>query len=103
MNSLSIVRNFTAIAIVFYSLRFINEGRLLRYVVMIMIASGFHTSALIALLFYPLKFLNINSMGIIIMIVSGSILRPLLSSELKSLFPILNIYLKRTSDFQGGI
>jgi hypothetical protein len=101
LNSLSIVRNFTAIAIVFYSLRFINEGRLLRYVVMIMIASGFHTSALIALLFYPLKFLNINSMGIIIMIVSGSILRPLLSSELKSLFPILNIYLKRTSDFQG--
>lgn len=52
LNSLSVIRNFTAIAIAFYAFKFIDKKQPIRYFITIIIASLFHKTALLALIFY---------------------------------------------------
>ncbi len=53
-NSLSIVRQFTAVAIVFYGFQYVRSRMLFRFLVVLVIATLFHKSALVAA---PLYFL----------------------------------------------
>jgi len=56
--SLNVIRQFCAIAIVVYSSRFLSRHQNIRYLIGVMIASLFHTSALIAVVFLGLKLLR---------------------------------------------
>lgn len=50
--SLNIIRQALALSIVFYSIRYIVEKRPIRYFIWCIIATGVHSSAFIAILFY---------------------------------------------------
>lgn len=51
-NALNILRQFLAVSIVFYSYRFLNSCSLSKYIVLVLLASTFHYSALIVLPMY---------------------------------------------------
>lgn len=53
-NSLSIIRQFTAVSLLFFAFRFIQARQLFRFLFVLVIATCFHKSALVAL---PLYFL----------------------------------------------
>ena len=58
--SLSLLRQWAAISIVFYSYKYIKEKNFLKYLCFIVIAALFHKTALLMILLYILKIMNIN-------------------------------------------
>src|SRR5699024_2730314 len=75
LNSFSIVRFFTAVALVFYGFRYIEKGMLIKYAITVLIASLFHTTALIALVFYFLRYVKIKPLYQLIIIASIPLIR----------------------------
>lgn len=53
--SLNGMRQFVAIAIIFYATSFIKEGKYVKFILSIMIASLFHTTAIIGLAYLPFE------------------------------------------------
>ena len=62
LNSLSVVRIFTAIAIVLFAYNFLVKRKFLHYIVIVIIASMFHKSALFALTFILFSSLEISGL-----------------------------------------
>lgn len=54
LSTLSEVRQALAVSMVFFSIRYIINKKLLKFIITIIVASLFHSTALIAILFYPL-------------------------------------------------
>lgn len=67
-NSFNTIRQMAAVAIFFYSLRFIIEKKIFKYFIFIFIASLFHQSALICFIFYPLLVIKSNKLFIVLLI-----------------------------------
>ena len=67
LNSLSVIRFFTALAITFFAMRFILSRNFVMYFLLIYVASLFHTSALLAAVLYFLARLKFGyaTLGII--------------------------------------
>lgn len=101
LNSLSVIRNFTAIAITFYGFKFIESKQPIRYFISIIIASLFHKTALLALIFYFAGRIRLkNHVYIVVM----SIL-PIISNIAKLIIdkylPRYSIYLLPTTTQEG--
>lgn len=58
MMSLNLMRQFVAIAIVFYATRYLSQGKHIKYLLFVLIATLFHQSALIGILYV---FFNITA------------------------------------------
>lgn len=58
--SYNTIRQFLAIAIVVFAFRFIEKRQLVTYIIFILIATSFHSTAIIMLLAYFLNFYSIN-------------------------------------------
>ncbi|WP_187770539.1 EpsG family protein [Bacillus mycoides] len=83
------VRQMVAVAIFFYAIRFIVNKNLIRYIIWIIIASFFHKSAMICLVFYFILNLNIKKF-IMILIVSPIFLILDLGNKLLSLYVLIS-------------
>jgi hypothetical protein len=70
LGSMDIIRQYLAIAIVFYGFRYIKNKSLMRYLLCCSIAYLCHRSAIVAIFIYPLYYANtlINIIGIIFML-----------------------------------
>ena len=101
LNSFSVIRNFSAIAIAFYANKYILEKKLLHYVVAILVASQFHTSALIALVFYPLKHFKIKNSRLIFLVVMAPLISKLMRSLVIKFTPQYSVYLNKTTLQEG--
>ncbi len=55
--SLNWMRQMIAMSIIFFAYLFIKEEKLIKYIIMVIIATLFHSSAIIAILFYPMYYL----------------------------------------------
>lgn len=62
------LRQSIAMAIVIIAFKFIKEKKIVLYIIMILIASGFHQSAIIMLLLYPLYHAKITKKWLIVII-----------------------------------
>lgn len=60
MVNFSALRQAIAVAITFWGFGYIKEKRLKGYILLVLVASLFHTSALISILAYPLYWINLN-------------------------------------------
>lgn len=86
-NSLNILRQFMAISMVFYSYNFIENRKVFKFLIMVLLASCFHISALIVIPMYWLVTVNYNKWIInitllitfIIVVIGGEILVKILS------------------------
>ncbi len=59
--SFSGLRQAIAISVVFFSFKYIQEKKLVKFLICIVLAMSFHTSAIVFILAYPLYYLKLNS------------------------------------------
>ncbi|OMC67807.1 hypothetical protein BK121_16825 [Paenibacillus odorifer] len=67
----NLVRQTIAALIIMYSLKYIYEKKIIKYILGVVIASMFHTTALIFLLFYFIKNVNLNFKRVLILTIIG--------------------------------
>lgn len=77
--SFSIVRQYCAIAIVFYGIKYIFQRKFFSYVVAVILASMFHYSAIIAIVIYFLNRINLSRLTAVVLIVVSFFVSPILS------------------------
>lgn len=101
LNSFSVVRMLTAVALIFFSNKFIEKNQPLRYCTSVFIASFFHQTAIFALIFYPLSKITLNRKIIISGLLFGFLSKPLMNIIVLKFFPEYNVYLKGTTVTEG--
>jgi hypothetical protein len=99
ISSLSIMRQSAAGAILFLGFGFIQEKKLIKYIITCIIAFNFHNSAIIGLILYPLYHMRYGFVVIfmILFLFSYKFIFPLILSNFKYLNYFLN-----PNDFAGG-
>lgn len=105
MNSLSVVRTFTAIAVVLYAFEFLIKRRVFIYVVLVLVASLFHKAALFSLLFSVFLYINPSTLSLVAVVVLAPFLKILLFSVLTAFLTIYSpaylVYLEPTQVQEG--
>ena len=101
LNSLSIIRFFTALALTFYGFKFIVQKQLIKYIILVLLASLFHKSAIIALAFYFVRYMKLGTVKIAIILVSLPFIGTFLNSFVLKYLPKYAIYTE-TSNIQEG-
>lgn len=105
LNSLSVVRTFTAIAVVLYALEFLIKRRIFVYVFLVFIASLFHKAALFSLLFSFFLYVKLSTLNLIVIAVAAPFFKGLLFSFLTTLltlyFPSYLVYLEPSPVQEG--
>lgn len=101
LNSFSVIRMFTAISITFFGYKYIVERKPLRYLISVLIASGFHMTALVAILFYPLSLIKIKRVTVIISLILGTFVVSFSNFIVTKYFPVYLVYLNRTEIQEG--
>ena len=80
--SMNIMRQFLALSIILaFGFRYVKEKKLFRYIFAVMIASLFHTTALIALLIYPMYNMKYSRKAVLL-IICGTIIGSLLIGQI---------------------
>lgn len=101
INSLSVVRTFTAIALVFYAISFLAERRYIAYALLVYLASCFHASALIAIVFPFFCYLKLSSKSYFIIFIVCYVGKNFLEYLVFFSNPVLANYLKPTLIQEG--
>lgn len=102
LNSFSVIRNFLAVAITFYGIKYILEKKLLRYIITIVLASMFHKSALIALIGILPLLINITPIVSIITMLFLLLLKPLIYTIMTTLnLGVYNLYINTGTSTNG--
>ncbi|WP_033543330.1 EpsG family protein [Planococcus sp. CAU13] len=101
LNSLSVIRLFTALAITFYAFKFIERGQLLRYVLAVGLAGMFHASAFIAIAFYFIRNVRLDIMKLVIVLVSLPFVSGIINLLVVRYLPKYATYTEATSAQEG--
>lgn len=101
LNSLSVVRIFSAIAITFYGIKYIKEGNFLKYFIIVLIASLFHKSAVISIIFYFIKNVNLSRKKIILLLIFLPSIGKLINKYIYIYMPRYAEYTNATSIQEG--
>nr|BCB22623.1 EpsG family protein [Erysipelothrix rhusiopathiae] len=102
LNSLSVVRNFTAFAIVFYSFKYIRQRTFSKFLICVLLATLFHNSALFIIPLYWLYDLNLTRNTKLLSAIAIFISVPLLQVLTKLLLPSYSDYFTKISDLKAG-
>jgi hypothetical protein len=94
-NSFSIIRQFVAISIVFYSFKFVKSKKLFPFLASIFIAFFFHKSAVIALPIYWIYGLKLKNIHFIIIYFVGLFSSEIAYYAVKYIIPEYMIYLEK--------
>lgn len=95
--SLTIIRQYIAISIVFFSLKYIVDRNFFKYFILITIASIFHTTALVTLPMYFLYRVKFTKIFSLIIIFLSIFISPFLSKILILYFPYYSNYFNNAS------
>ncbi len=101
LNSLSVVRNFSAIAITFYGFKYIEKGEFIKYILVVIIASLFHKTAIIAIIFYFLRNVHLNKFVSILTLITLPLLSNLIIKIIIRYMPRYVTYTSMTSIQEG--
>lgn len=101
LNSFSVVRMMTAVVIIFIGYHFLRQKKIGKFLLIIVIASGFHMSALMALCFIPVTLLVFNRKIIFFLGISSFFLINLISFVVTNFFPVYQVYLNRSESIEG--
>ncbi len=101
LNSLSVIRLFTALAITFYAFKFIERGQLLRYVIAVAFAGMFHASAFIAIAFYFIRNVKLDILKLVIVLFSLPFVGGLINSFVIKYLPTYAPYTETSGGQEG--
>jgi len=71
LTSFSIIRQYCAIAVVFYGVKYIFQKKLLPYLAIVVLAMMFHYSAIIAIVIYFLNVINLSRFALVALVVTS--------------------------------
>lgn len=103
LNSLSVIRFFSALAIVFFSIKYIKEKNFFKYIIAINIAALFHSSALLALILYFFVKQKIGKVKILIFTLMAFFSSNILNILVSMYFPQYSVYTEKTSVKEGTL
>ncbi|WP_341480441.1 EpsG family protein [Clostridium cibarium] len=101
LNSLSVIRFFTALAITFYGFRYIERRKFIKYLIFVVLASMFHKTALIAIVFYFVYNLNLKISKLVVLLTLLPVLSILFNKAIIRYFPRYMVYTQLTSIQEG--
>ncbi|MEK5079742.1 EpsG family protein [Solibacillus sp. FSL W7-1436] len=101
LNSFSVIRIFTAIAITFYAFKYIMENKFWKYIFFVYIASLFHQTALIAILFYFIKYIKVKRSWVLFLVFISPFMGVILENIVNLYFPEYSVYLNETDSIEG--
>lgn len=101
LNSFSVVRMFTAISITFFGYKYIVERKPIRYFILIILAAGFHMTALLAIIFYPLSLIKVKRLTIILVLFLGTFTLSFANLFVTKYFPVYLVYLNKSGVQEG--
>lgn len=101
LNSFSVVRFFTALSISFFAFTFIKKKKILPYFLFVILASGFHLTALICLPFYFFSKIKTKTYVYLIIAVVLIIFKYLFFQLIDAYFPQYISYLSETESQEG--
>lgn len=97
------IRQFISISIVTFSFKYINKENIIKYILIILIASQFHSSAIICIIFYFLKYIkNLNIKRIVVVTIIGYLIFSNLYFILTKMITITGIGEKYLFYFNNG-
>lgn len=102
LNSMSVIRNFVALSIVVYSSKYIIDKKLVRFVIAIILAAGFHQSAYIALLLYPISKIKFSKKLYLVLIGTIPITKDILLILMNKILPYYQGYLHQNNSKAAG-
>lgn len=103
LNSLSVIRFFSALAIVFFSIKYIKERNFFKYIIAIYIASLFHGSALLAIALYFFVKQKIGKVKILILTLMAFFSSSILNILVSRYFSEYSVYTEKTSVKEGTL
>lgn len=101
LNSLSVIRIFSAIAITFYGFKYIEKQNFLRFAMTVLIASMFHKSAIITIIFYFLKDIKLKTYKLVIILGLLPIVSSIINYCVVAMFPRYAGYTQYTTSQEG--
>lgn len=101
LNSLSTVRNFTALAITFYGVRYIIDKKMIKYIITVIVASFFHKTALIAMVFYFVKDVKWKISNFLILLLTLPLISLIIKYLITTFVPNYSIYLDSRQTQEG--
>lgn len=61
--SLNVMRQYVAVAIIFFALRYLQNGKYIKYILFVLVAAGFHSSALLGVTYFAVEILCWKDIG----------------------------------------
>jgi hypothetical protein len=101
INSLSVVRTFTALSVIFYAVTYLENKRYIKFYFFVFIAACFHNSAFLALIYPFVSNLNIKSYQMLLVWFSSFFLISFVDFSAFGSLGVLSFYL-RPSEVQEG-
>ena len=89
--SMTMMRQFLALSIILLSFNYIKEKKFFKYLIMTLLASCFHITAIVSLALYPMYYMNLNRKRIFIL----SSITLIISILLDRILPYLSILTNR--------
>lgn len=101
LNSLSVVRTFTAIALILYAYDFLISKKIVFYLIIVFLASLFHKAALVGLFFVFFAGLRISSYIWFVLLCVSPFVTGLLTPLLEFILPKYSVYFEVTEAVEG--
>lgn len=101
--SLNGMRQYIAIAIIFYYSKYISEGKFIKFILGVIFATGFHMTAIFSIPFYFIRYIKFKNSTIIKLLIGSSLVVVFFEYIVEIvfvLFPSYTIY--QESLFSGG-
>lgn len=100
-SSFYLLRQVTAVALVMYSLDYLYDRKLIKFTIVILIASLFHQTAVVFLIAYPMSFIKVSWKNIASIPICFWLSVALKNSFLKYVFITLSYVMKDTSRYDN--
>ncbi len=101
LNSLSVIRFFSALALVFYGFRYIERRNFMAYCLIVLLAGMFHKSAFITLVFYFLYDMKFSASKLAIILALSPILSTVINRLVIKHLPRYAPYAQATNRQEG--
>jgi len=101
LNSLSVVRMFTALGLTFFGFRYVVRKEPLKYTAFVLVASMFHQSALFALVLYFARSARLKTWKLIVLLAFLPILSSVLLRMIATYLPQYAVYTRVTDTREG--
>ncbi len=88
--SMTMIRQCLAMSIILLAFKYVKEKQLFKYILMVILASCFHITAIVGILIYPIYHLKINKKRILLLTIATIIISILLEWILPSISVITN-------------